>query len=325
MSFHFSIDRYLTNDLKWSHCGSKGRRTMRLFAKRDKHAVAPRGWKSALLDYFYVIVGSAMIGVSFNLFQLPNQIAAGGVAGISIILHWTLGWNPAFVLWGFNIPLFIGGILILGGSLGYFDYALKTLIGTLFLPFTVFLTSGWPAATDNALLGSLFGGLGVGIGLGIVFRGKGSTGGTALVGQVFQKFTGLSLGLCVSTIDGAIVLASAFTLSLESALYALISIYLQARVIDIVQLGFTTEKMALVISEKENEMRQAILSEIDRGVTQITSYGGYTGHERPMLMTVISQSELTRLKQLVKSIDPNAFFIITNAVEVFGKGFYRER
>jgi uncharacterized membrane-anchored protein YitT (DUF2179 family) len=93
--------------------------------------------------------------------------------------------------------------------------------------------------------------------------------------------------------------------------------------IDVVQLGFNTEKMALIISEKEDEMRQAILEEIDRGVTRITSQGGYTGDDRPMLMTVVSQGELTHLKQLVRSIDPDSFFILTNATEVFGKGFYQ--
>ncbi|WP_100487191.1 YitT family protein [Sporolactobacillus pectinivorans] len=295
---------------------------MALFWKKDKHAAAPRGWRAIVLDYFYVVIGSVILGISFNLFQLPNRIAAGGVSGISIILHYTLGWEPAYVIWGLNIPLFICGILILGRSFGYFDYALKTLIGTLFLPLSVYLTAGWPVVTHNALLGSLYGGIGVGFGLGIVFRGRGSTGGTALAGQVFQKFTGLSLGICVSAIDGMIVLASAFFLSPESALYALISIYLQAKMIDVVQLGFNTEKMALIISDKETVMRQAILDEIDRGVTRITSQGGYTGDNRPMLMTVVSQSELTHLKQLVRAIDPDSFFIITNATEVFGKGFY---
>ncbi|MFT8318845.1 MAG: YitT family protein [Sporolactobacillus sp.] len=296
---------------------------MNLLKKRDKHAVIQRGWSATLVDYFYIVAGSALLGISFNLFQLPNRIAAGGVSGISIILHWTLGWMPAYVIWGLNIPLFICGLLILGRSFGYLDYALKTLVGTLCLPLSVYLTASWPAVTHNAWLGALFGGIGVGVGLGIVFRGGGSTGGTALAGQVLQKFTGLSLGLSVSMIDGTIVLASAFFLSKESALYALISIYLQMKMIDIVQLGLNMEKMALIISNEEDAMRAAILQEVDRGVTRIDSRGGYTGDDRPMLMTVVSQNELTQLKQLVHSIDPNSFFIITNATEVFGKGFYR--
>lgn len=296
---------------------------MEFFKKRDKHAVIAGGWRRVLRDYLYIIVGACILGISFNVFQLPNRIAAGGVSGISIILRWTLGWIPAYVIWGFNIPLFICGVLVLGRSFGYLDYALKTLVGTLCLPLSVYLTSGLPAVTHNPLLGALFGGAGVGIGLGIVFLGRGSTGGTALAGQMIHKFTGLSLGPCVSMIDGMIVLASAFFLSLESALYAMISIYIQMKLIDVVQLGFTMDKMALIISNKEDEMRQAILSEIDRGVTRIEGQGGYTGDDRPMLMTVVSQNELTQLKQLVRTIDPQSFFIVTNAMEVFGKGFYR--
>ncbi|MDD9148079.1 MULTISPECIES: YitT family protein [unclassified Sporolactobacillus] len=293
--------------------------------KRDKHAAVSRGRIAAVSDYLYVLIGSAIVGIAFNVFQLPNRIAAGGVSGISIILHWTLGWEPSFVIWAINIPLYIGGVLILGKSFGYLDYALKTLLGTLFLPLSVFLTADWPPATNNPLLGALFGGIGVGLGLGIVFRGRGSTGGTALAGQVIQRFSGLSIGLCVSVIDGLIVLSSAFFISLESALYALISIYLQAKVIDVVQIGFNTEKLALIISDKEDELRRSILQEIDRGVTRIISQGGFTGDNRPMLMTVVSRDELTHLKQLVHSVDPESFFIIANATEVFGKGFYKRR
>lgn len=296
---------------------------MNLLNKRDKHVAPSRSKTVVFMDYLLVIIGSFIVGITFNAFMLPTHIASGGVAGISIVLHWTLGWVPSYVLWGLNVPIFVVGLLILGRSFGYADYAMKTLLGTVMLPFFIFLTAGMPAATDSPLLGALFGGVGTGIGLGIVFRGRGSTGGTALAGQIMQKFSGLSLGICVSILDGIIVITSAFFMSLEAALYALISIYLTAKMIDVVQLGFNTEKMALIISDKEEAMRQAILDEIDRGVTRITSQGGYTGDDRPMLMTVVSQSELTHLKQLVRSIDSDSFFIITNATEVFGKGFYQ--
>jgi uncharacterized membrane-anchored protein YitT (DUF2179 family) len=296
---------------------------MNLLNKRDKHVAPSRGKTALVMDYILVIIGSLIVGITFNVFMLPTHIASGGVAGISIVLHWTLGWVPSYVLWGLNVPIFVIGLLILGRSFGYADYAMKTLLGTVMLPLSIFLTAGMPAATDSPLLGALFGGVGTGIGLGIVFRGRGSTGGTALAGQIIQKFSGLSLGICVSILDGLIVITSAFFMSLEAALYALISIYLTAKMIDVVQLGFNTEKMALIISDKEEAMRQAILDEIDRGVTRITSQGGYTGDDRPMLMTVVSQSELTHLKQLVRSIDSDSFFIITNATEVFGKGFYQ--
>jgi uncharacterized membrane-anchored protein YitT (DUF2179 family) len=276
-----------------------------------------------MLDYIYVLIGSSIIAIAFNVFLLPNKIASGGVSGISTILHWTIGVGPSYVQWALNIPLFICGIIFLGSSFGYFQYSMKTLVGTIFLPLVVFLTSGWGAATTSPLLGAIFGGVGVGLGLGIVFRGNASTGGTDLAAQIISKYTGLTLGISVVMIDGTIVLASAVTLSLESALYALIGMYLTAKMIDIVQMGFSESKMALIISNKHELLRPKILKEIDRGVTRWEGYGGFTDDRRPILLCVVSQREITKLKQLVKEVDPLAFVIVTNATEVLGEGFKR--
>lgn len=292
-----------------------------MILKKRRGMALPSSKMRVLLEYINVLIGSAIVAIAFNLFLLPNKIASGGVSGISTILHWTLNFEPSFVQWALNIPLFIAGIIFLGSSFGYFQYALKTLVGTVFLPFVVFLTSDMAPATTNPILGAVFGGIFVGLGLGIVFRGNASTGGTDLAAQIIHKYTGASLGMSVALIDGFIVLSSAVTLSLESALYALIGMYLTAKMIDVVQLGFSNTKMALIISDHEKELRMGILEEIDRGVTRIDGRGGYTDNERPVLMCVVSQNELTRLKLLVKSIDSNAFFIVTQANEVLGEGF----
>lgn len=290
--------------------------------RRKQLVVSPK--MQLFIDYLYVIIGSAIVGIAFNVFLLPNKVASGGVSGISTILHWTLGFKAAYVQWSFNIPLFIAGVLFLGRLFGYFQYAMKTLVGTIFLPLVVFLTSSWGAATTNPLLGAMFGGIGVGLGLGIVFRGNASTGGTDLAAQIIHKYTGVSLGIGVAMIDGMIVIASGIFFSLESALYALIGMYLTMKMIDVVQMGFSMSKMALIISDKEDELRTRILIDIDRGLTRLEGYGGYTKDKRPVLMCVVTQTEITRLKSLVKMIDPNAFVIVTNASEVLGEGFKRE-
>ncbi|MGC4378587.1 YitT family protein [Fictibacillus sp. Mic-4] len=268
------------------------------------------------LEYVEILVGAAIVGLTFNLFLLPNEIAAGGISGLSTILHGLFGWSPAIVQWAFNIPLFFLGIILLGK-----DFSIKTLVGTVFLPLVVFLTQNVEPPTSNPLLGALFGGVGIGFGLGIVFRGKGSTGGTALIGQIIHKFTHISSGISMVLVDGCIVILSAVVFSLEKALYALISIYLTGKVIDIVQMGFSNSKMAIIISEREEEIRQVILNEIDRGVTKIPGIGGYTNNDRPVLMCVLDQSELTKLKQIVVRVDPAAFVIVSNSVEVMGEGF----
>jgi uncharacterized membrane-anchored protein YitT (DUF2179 family) len=268
------------------------------------------------LDYLYVFVGAAFVAVSFSLFLFPNNIASGGIAGISTILYGVFGFSPAIVQWMINIPLFLVGLFILGRQ-----YGVKTLVGTLFLPFVVYLTEGMEPATEDPLLGALFGGIGVGIGLGILFRGRASTGGVDLISQIINKYTGLSLGKCILLIDGTIVVISAFVFSFEEALYALIGMFLTSKTIDIVQMGLGYSKMAIIITSEEDKMRDGILKEIDRGVTKISAFGGYTHQERPMLMCVVGQTEVTKLKRFVKVIDPTAFVIVMNANEVFGEGF----
>lgn len=286
-----------------------------MMKKRREH---PRIKK--VLEYIYTLIGSAFIALAFNLFLLPNQVASGGVSGISIILANVLDWEPAFVQWAFNIPLFISGVLLLGGR----QYGIKTLVGTAFLPFVVYLTNDLEPWTMDPLLGALFGGIGVGLGLGIVFRGKGSTGGTDLAAQIINKYFGLSLGTSIAIIDGVIVLAASMIFDIERGLYALIGLYVTSKTIDLVQVGIGRSKMTMVITSKQEEVREAILNKIDRGMTKLTAYGGYTDQERPILMCVVDQSEFTKLKQIVKSIDPSAFVIVTDAAEVLGEGFKRE-
>jgi uncharacterized membrane-anchored protein YitT (DUF2179 family) len=269
-------------------------------------------------EYVYILLGSAIIAIGFNVFLLPNSIASGGVSGISTILKSTLGWEPAFVQWSFNIPLFIAGVLVLGKQFG-----IKTLVGTIFLPFVVFFSNDLEPWTNDPLLGALFGGIAVGLGLGIVFRGNASTGGTDLAAQIIHKYTGLTLGTCVAIIDGLIVLTAAIVFDIERGLYALIALYVTTKTIDLVQIGFGRSKMTLIISNRQAEIQEGILNKIDRGVTKLSAYGGYTDHERPVVMCVVDQTEFTKLKQLVKTIDPTAFIIVMDASEVLGEGFKR--
>jgi uncharacterized membrane-anchored protein YitT (DUF2179 family) len=281
--------------------------------KRRTNQSAPKFTRA--LEYINVLIGSAIIALAFNVFLLPNQIASGGVSGISTILLSVFGWEPAYVQWAFNIPLFIAGVIFLGKQFG-----IKTLVGTIFLPFVVFLTKNINPWTNDALLGALFGGIVVGLGLGIVFRGNGSTGGTDLAAQIITKYTGLTLGTSVVLIDGLIVLSAALVFDIERGLYALIALYVTSKTIDLVQVGFGRSKTAMIITNKQEEVREGILNKIDRGVTKLSAYGGFTDNERPVLMCVVDQREFTKLKQLVKSLDPSAFVVVMDASEVLGEG-----
>lgn len=285
---------------------------------KQRNRQEPHPLLNVFLDYFSIIVGSAIVAISFNVLLLPNEVASGGVSGISTILKGVFGWKPAFVQWAFNIPLFIAGLVLLGRNFG-----IKTAVGTVFLPFVVYLTESWQPWTLNPLLGALIGGIMVGLGLGIVFRGKASTGGTDLAAQIITKFTGMTLGTSVALIDGMIVLAAAIVFDIEKGLYALIGLYVTSKTIDLVQVGFGRSKLVYIITNRQVEMRDAIYEEIDRGVTKLTATGGYTDAEKPIIMVVVHQTEFTRLKQLVKSVDPTAFVIVSDAAEVLGEGFKR--
>ncbi|WP_425388515.1 YitT family protein [Bacillus solimangrovi] len=273
---------------------------------------------STVVGIIYVIIGAGFMALAFNLFLLPNQIASGGISGLSVITKAVFGWEPAYLQGAINVPLFILGIIVLG-----FEFGIKTLVGTFALPIFIYASRNMEPLTTEPLLGALFGGIGVGLGLGIVFRGNGSTGGVAVLAQIIHKYTGFSLGASVALIDGLIVTTAAIVFNVEQALYALIGLYVTSKTIDIVQIGLGRSKMVLIITNHEDEVCHAILRRIDRGVTRVSAMGGYTDDERPLLMCVVEQSEFTKLKQLVKSIDSSAFVIVMDASEVLGEGFKR--
>ncbi|MBD7968930.1 YitT family protein [Paenibacillus gallinarum] len=286
--------------------------------KRWNSIIPIDGPKRIALDTFLIIFGSFVMAIAFNLFLVPNQIASGGVSGISILVQEAWGVEPAYTQWALNIPLFIAGYLILGRQ-----YGVRSLLGSFMLPFFVYLTDTWAVPTSNPLLASIFGGIGVGLGIGIVYRGRGSTGGLTILAQIIQKFSGLRLSLCVMLLDGTVIILAGWVLSLENSLFALISLYVTGKVIDSVEMGFGTSKVAYIISEQTESISKAILDDLDRGLTKLSAQGGYTDDDRTVLMVVVAQNEITRLKALVRSVDPNAFVTITNAHEVLGEGFTR--
>ncbi|MFD2671951.1 YitT family protein [Marinicrinis sediminis] len=269
-----------------------------------------------LLEYVYLISGAAIIAISFNVFLNPNEIASGGVAGISIILRSYFNWEPAVVQWAINIPLFVAGLLLLGRRFG-----VKTAVGSVILPLFVLLTREWETPTHDPLLASLYGGICIGIGLGIVFRGRASTGGLDLAAQIIHKYTGLSLGLAIAILDGLVILTAGFVFSPEKALYALIGLFVTSKTIDVVQMGLSYSKVAFIISDLQTDIQKVVLEDLDRGLTRLTAHGGYTGTKREVLMVVVSQTEVSKLKALVKSVDPHAFIILSDTTEVLGEGF----
>ncbi|RWR11889.1 YitT family protein [Siminovitchia fortis] len=268
------------------------------------------------MEYLSIIFGAALVGLSYNIFLLPARLAAGGVSGISTILYELYQYNPAYVQLLINIPVFIAGFLLLGK-----EFSLKTLAGTFFVPFTIWISADIPFSTDNPLLAAIYGGSLLGIGLGIVYRGNGSTGGLATVAQIVKKYTGLSSGYSQLIVDGLVVVSSAFIFSFELALYAMMAIYVTSKVIDFVQLQSSPSKLVLIITEEEERVQTIIKEEIDRGLTKIRSIGGFSNKEKTMILCVVEQQEAVYLKKIMQEQEPDSFVVFLNASEILGRGF----
>ncbi len=273
-------------------------------------------WK-LIRDYLGISIGVLLTAIGLDMFLIPNKIAAGGVSGIGTLVYYLTGFPVGITMLAINVPLFIMGIRELGVGFG-----LRSLYGTITLSLAVDLLAGKaPVLTKNPLLAALFGGIIVGVGIGLVFRYKGTTGGTDLAAAIVNRYLKASVGLVLFVIDGAVIVAAGFIWNVELALYALITVYLTARVIDVVQEGFGYAKAALIISARPEEIAEAILCRMNRGATTLRGRGLYTGVERDVILSVVTRAEVSRLKELVQEVDQQAFVILADVHEVLGEGF----
>lgn len=269
-----------------------------------------------LIDYFQIIVGATLVALAYNMFLLPARIAAGGISGISTILFEVYSFSPALTQIVINIPIFIIGWMLLGK-----EFSGKTLVGTFWVPFIIWLTADISYVVTDSFLGALYGGVILGVGLGIVYIGNGSTGGTAALAQVLKKLTGLSSGYSQLIVDGFVVAASLIVFNLELTLFALMSIFVTSKTIDFIQLRTSEAKLILIITEEEARIQAMIQGEIDRGLTKVRSVGGYTEAERTMILCVAEQAEAVHLKKILQQEEPSTFVIFLNTSDILGRGF----
>ena len=270
------------------------------------------------LDFFIITTGVVILDLSLDWFLIPNQIAAGGLSGVAVLLNAKLGWpvGPTFLI--MNVPLFLVGWRFLGGI----RFALRTLYATILIGALVDpLALIARPLTHDAVLATVYGGLLGGLGVGLVYRYRGSTGGTDIIALLANRFSGVSVGLAQLLADGAIVLASGILLNLQLALYALIAIYLTSKVLDGVLEGFSYVRLAHIVSDHPEQITQAVLFKLNRGATLLEGRGAYTQQARQVLLVAIAQREVSQLKEIVAEVDPAAFIIIGSAAEVLGQGF----
>jgi uncharacterized membrane-anchored protein YitT (DUF2179 family) len=276
--------------------------------------------KHVLRDYFLVILGASVQALGMRLFLIPGQLVSGGVSGAAQIIHFFSGFPIGLMVIIGNLPLYLIGWRHLGGL----KFALRTLIAVLvFSILTDLLPYFLPiqSITNDILLNTLYGGILLGAGLGLVYLGRGTSGGSDILGRILNYRFGFSISAAYMITDSLVVLASGFAFGWEKALYGLIVIYMSGLVAELVSEGSSVVRTALVITDKPEAIAAEVMEEMERGVTYLYGKGAYTGTDRTILYCVVSRPEVSLIKGIISDIDPDAFVVIGQANEVLGEGF----
>ena len=272
--------------------------------------------KEVFYAYLHIIVGCLIGGMAYPLFLIPCGIAPGGLTGVGIICHHLFSWPVGTVSLVLNIPLFILSYRQMGPV-----FAFRSLIAMTLFSLSIDLLPFAPM-TEDPLLATLFGGILLGVGLGMIMRGGATTGGTDMMARLLHKHISfLSVGALLFAMDFIVIVAAAVFIGANEALYAIIDIYASSKMIDAVLIGLTADKACFIISAAWEKVSERILTEMNRGATQLKARGAWSKEERPVVMSVVSRNELSTIKKIVQEEDESAFMFVTEAYEALGEGF----
>lgn len=263
-----------------------------------------------------IFIGLLCCSAAYNLYLIPNNIAAGGFTGIGQLVNSAVDISVGTVSAILNIPLFILSMKTLGMRFGV--RSLLAMLGlSLFIDYIPF-----PVATNDLLLATVFGGALGGIGFGLVLRGSATTGGSDMLASLIHRhIPTIRVSVGIFAVDGLVILASAFVFDQTAAMYALICTFLMNLVVDVVLEGPDSAHSYFVISDHSEAIAQRVMDELERGVTAFAAKGMYSGQEKQVLLCVVNRFETMTLRRIVFSIDPSAFVIANKAHEVLGEGF----
>ncbi|NQM51232.1 YitT family protein [Streptococcus suis] len=273
-----------------------------------------------LKNIFFILLGSGIFSFALNYLIMPNHLYEGGITGINLILFYLFKIQPWMMNILINIPLFLLGWKLLGRKI-----LIYSLIGTFAVTFWLLLFEKLPIhinLANDLLIVSMLGGILVGLGLGIIFKAGGTTGGSDIIARIGHKYLPYSIGQIILAIDFLVLtLTVIVSQNLRVVLYTLLMVTIASKVIDFVTEGGYGSKGVMIVSQKSEQLAQAIDSEIERGVTFIKAQGFYSKTDINMIYSVIYKSQLQEMKELIHRIDPHAFITITDAHEVLGEGF----
>lgn len=275
-------------------------------------------FSNVIRDILITIIGSAIMAIGISLFLLPNKLSTGGVSGISTVLYYLFNMPMGLSILIINIPLFLFGMF----KIGKYFFA-KSILGTVSLSLFIEWFENFDAITDDRLLACIYGGILVGIGTAMLLKINSSTGGTEIVSYIAKGYNpNLKSSNIIMVVDILIISINMFFLGeIEIGLYSAIAIYILGKIVDILFEGIYFTKLLLIISDRNQEISDLISTNVNRGLTGLYGRGMYTNSEKLILMCAAGRNDIAKIKSSVRSIDPNAFIIITNSREVLGLGF----
>ncbi|MDF2616219.1 MAG: YitT family protein [Sedimentibacter sp.] len=276
--------------------------------------------KEIVKEYFLIALGTLIVAFGVYYFMVPENLATGGVSGLSIVLSNYISFPISLINFILNIILLIVGFIFLGKEFGG-----KTIFSVFFLSFFMYIMEiVYPATkpvTDEILLNLLCGIVIAAMGLSIVFNQNASTGGTDIIAKIFSKYFNMNMGTGLMAADIVVVISAFFTYGIKTGTVGAFGWFINGLVVNYFIDGFSIKNEVVIISEKHAEIKQYIFDKLDRGVTVYKAEGGYTSDEKEIIVTILDRKEYFVLKNQLKHIDPGVFVIVRTVQEVYGFGF----
>lgn len=281
--------------------------------KNLKHTI-----KELLIDIVIFTVGSCAFSVGINCFLAKNNILNGGLTGIATILNYLFDIPIGSAIFIMNAPLLIIAYKKLGTA-----FVLRTFLVIIISSVIIDLGAYLPVYKNDLLLASIFGGVLSGLSLGIIFMRNATTGGVDIIAKLIKhQYPHITLGKSIFLLDAAVIITGGIVYgNLESMLYATVGIFVSVQVLDYIIYGVSRGSMLIIVSEKSDELRQMLVTELDRGVTVLSAQGGYSGKGKSVLLCACYDNQTHKLIKTIKTTDENAFFIVTQSKQILGRGF----
>ena len=267
-------------------------------------------------DIILVMIGSFIFSAGINAFVISGNLGEGGVTGIAIVLYYAFHISPGITNFVLNAILIIVGYKYLRKRSTYL-----TIFATVLISIFLGLTETWHVETGNVVINAVFGGTCVGLGIGIIVLAGGTTAGTVILARIVNKYLDISTPYALLFFDLIVVLISLTEIPLVKCLVTVMSLYIGTKVMEFVIEGLNTKKAMTIISSRPNEVAKAIDQQVGRGLTILNGHGYYTREEKDVLYVVISKTQVSRAKRIIKNIDENAFLVIHDVRDVYGNGF----